>query len=120
MPGAGGQLFQGRPLAPGSFVDIPTNSVEYDPVQSDLSTNFVPIPPAGWVTPAQSRAARALVELSQSDVAERAHIGLSTVRDFEKGRHTPREQHLIAMRQVLEAEGVEFLDDLNGVRLRPR
>lgn len=73
------------------------------------------------LTPSQCRAGRALVELSQSDLAQRAHVGLSTVRNFEAGRSLPVANNLSAIRAALEAAGVIFISengDGPGVRLR--
>lgn len=63
------------------------------------------------ITPAQSRAARALIEWSQSDLAAAAHLGLSTIRDFEKGRRTPTHNNLLGIKLALEAKGVAFIND---------
>ncbi|MEJ0093163.1 MAG: helix-turn-helix domain-containing protein [Methylocella sp.] len=73
------------------------------------------------MTPAQSRAGRGLVELSQADLAAAAGVGLSTVRNFEAGRSTPIDNNLAAIRAALEAAGVEFIAENGGgpgVRLR--
>ncbi len=73
------------------------------------------------MTPAQSRAARGLVDWSQEQLARAAHLGLSTVRDFEKGRRVPTVNNLAAMRHALEAAGIEFIAENGGgagVRLR--
>jgi DNA-binding transcriptional regulator YiaG len=73
------------------------------------------------MSPAQCRAARGLVDLSQADLAAAARIGLSTVRNFEAGRSVPIENNLAAIRIALEAAGVEFIDENGGgagVRLR--
>lgn len=73
---------------------------------------------------AQLRAARGLIDWSQERLAGEAGISTSTVRDFERGRRTPREENLDAMRRTLEDAGVEFLasgqtiDGGPGVRLR--
>ena len=73
------------------------------------------------LTPSQSRAGRALVEWSQDELAKAAHLGLSTIRDFEKGRRVPTHNNLVAMRAALEAAGVVFIPQNGGgagVRLR--
>jgi transcriptional regulator with XRE-family HTH domain len=75
------------------------------------------------MTPAQSRAARALIEWSQEELAKAAHLGLSTIRDFEKGRRTPSHNNLLGMRTALEAAGVLFIPENGagaGVRLANR
>jgi DNA-binding transcriptional regulator YiaG len=63
--------------------------------------------------PSQCRAARAMVELSQTDLARAAGLGLSTVVDFEKDRRQVSAEAVQAMRNALEAAGVEFT---NGMR----
>jgi transcriptional regulator with XRE-family HTH domain len=75
------------------------------------------------ITPAQSRAGRALVEWSQEQLAEAAHLGLSTIRDFEKGRRIPTHNNLLGVKSALESAGVIFVDENGegpGVRLRRR
>lgn len=75
------------------------------------------------ITPAQSRAARALLEWSQEELARAAHLGLSTIRDFEKGRRTPSHNNMLGIRTALEAAGVIFIPEDGegvGVRLRER
>lgn len=62
------------------------------------------------MTPAQSRAARGLIEWSQEQLAEASHLGLSTVRDFEKGRRVPTHNNLAAIKRALEDAGVQFLE----------
>lgn len=62
------------------------------------------------MTPEQCRAARGWLEFSQDDLASAAHVSLSTVRDFEKGRHVPIANNLAAMRAALEAQGIVFVD----------
>lgn len=61
------------------------------------------------MTPAQCRAARGWLDLSQDDLAKAAGVSLSTVRDFEKGRRTPIPVTLRAIEAALVAQGIEFL-----------
>jgi hypothetical protein len=44
-------------------------------------------------------------------MAKKARVSLSTVRDFEKGRHAPIATTLDAMRRTLIAAGIEFIDE---------
>ena len=61
------------------------------------------------LAPEQSRAARAWLDWSQEDLAKRAHVALSTVRDFEKGRRVPIKNNLDAIRLSLEMAGVTLI-----------
>jgi transcriptional regulator with XRE-family HTH domain len=61
------------------------------------------------VTPEQSRAARAWLNWSQSDLADRANVSLAAVVNFETGRRTSHRATLTAMRRALEQGGVRFL-----------
>jgi transcriptional regulator with XRE-family HTH domain len=59
------------------------------------------------MTPAESRAARVLLGLSQEQLADMADLSLSTIQEFELGR--PVHGCLVAtVRVALEAAGVEF------------
>lgn len=75
------------------------------------------------ITPEQSRAARGLLDWSQQTLADAAGVGLSTVRDFEKGRRTPTAANLQAIRTALDSAGVLLVPENGegaGVRLRKR
>lgn len=73
------------------------------------------------MSPDQCRAARALLNLEQSDIAQAAGIARATLIDFEKGQRVPRSGTITAIRAALERAGVEFIDENGGgagVRLR--
>lgn len=73
------------------------------------------------MTPDQSRAGRALVGLTQPQLAAAAGLGLSTVVDFERDRRAVSGEAVGAMRSALEQAGVTFVDQNGGgpgVRLR--
>ncbi|MDW9600405.1 helix-turn-helix domain-containing protein [Sinorhizobium meliloti] len=75
------------------------------------------------ITPAQCRAARALIEWPREQLAEVSRVALRTIVDFERGARAPREVTLIAIRSALESAGVIFIDDERGegvVKLRDR
>ena len=73
------------------------------------------------LTREQCRAGRALLDWLQSELAEAAHLSLSTIRDFEKGRRVPTHNNLVAIKQAMEAAGVQFIPENGGgagVRLK--
>lgn len=73
------------------------------------------------LTPAQCRAARALIEWSREELAAAASVAVRTISDFEAGRREPIRATMAAMRGALEAAGVIFVDENGegpGVRLR--
>lgn len=62
------------------------------------------------MSPEQCRAARGWLDMSQEELAKAAAVGLSTVRDFEKGRRVPIGNNLAAIHTALEKRGIRFLD----------
>jgi ribosome-binding protein aMBF1 (putative translation factor) len=71
------------------------------------------------MTPAQSRAARALLHWSQLQLANAAKISEGTLRNFEAGRSVPIANTLHALRAALEAAGVKFTNGGEpGIKLR--
>jgi ribosome-binding protein aMBF1 (putative translation factor) len=57
-----------------------------------------------------SPAIRGWLDWSQEGLAKRAHVSLSTVRDFEKGRRAPIANNLAAMRLAINAAGVQLVE----------
>lgn len=74
------------------------------------------------LTPGQCRAARALLDWTQDDLALRAEVSRSTVRGFEGGQHEMHRATAAAIRRAFEAAEIVFLEaDAEGgpgVRLR--
>lgn len=66
------------------------------------------------ITPAQSRAARGLVSLTQTGLAKAASLGQSTVIDFEKERRIVSRAAILAIKNALETAGVEFISENGG------
>ncbi len=66
------------------------------------------------ISPEQSRAARAWLNWSQADLAVKAGVGLSTIRDFEKGVRKPMNNNMVAIRRAFYSAQVEFLSDGDG------
>ena len=61
------------------------------------------------LTPEICRAARALLDVSQEELARRAGVARLTIADFERGARKPIAASLAAIRSALEAAGVDFL-----------
>jgi len=73
------------------------------------------------MSPAQCRAARALLSITQSELAKAAKLGLSTVVDFERGRRRVSTDAIRAMQGALERAGIDFIRANGGgagIRLR--
>jgi transcriptional regulator with XRE-family HTH domain len=72
------------------------------------------------LTPEQCRAARGLLDWTQEDLAKRAGVSRSTVRDYEKGRHVLHRTSAAQIVLALEKAGAVLIpaDGLGpGVRL---
>lgn len=77
------------------------------------------------ITPAQCRAARAILGWNQEALVEASGVTKSTIANFEISKSNPNPRTIAALRSALEAAGIEFLESgapsLNGgagVRLR--
>jgi transcriptional regulator with XRE-family HTH domain len=66
----------------------------------------------------QIRAARALLDWSQEDLAGASNLSIATIRKLELGHISPRGKTTGALRHALENAGLEFLEP-DGVRHRP-
>lgn len=70
-------------------------------------------------TPGQLRAARALLGLSQAEVAALTGRGSKTIHRAETEGGPVAAETIASIRAALEAEGIEFTNgDAPGVRLR--
>ena len=73
------------------------------------------------ITPGQVRAARALINWNQGDLARAANLSRQTVNDFETGKRLPIPNNMQAIVQALEFAGLMFLEESDdagaGVRL---
>lgn len=85
-----------------------------------MSTVLVDLDKIIWCTPyrcmspEQSRAARGWLGWSQKDLADRASVGLSTVKDFESGSRTPIANNLTAIQRAVEEAGIALMADAEG------
>jgi predicted transcriptional regulator len=71
------------------------------------------------ISPAQCRAARALLDMDQAVLADAAHVSRNLIIGFEKGRREPGHNNLAAIQRALEEAGVEFTNgNAPGVRLK--
>jgi transcriptional regulator with XRE-family HTH domain len=59
----------------------------------------------------QCRAARAWLNWTQQELARRAKVGLSTVKEFEKGERKTIAATTEAMQRAFAEAGIEFLDE---------
>ncbi len=73
------------------------------------------------LTPHQIRGARAMLGMTQADLAARAGLSATALNSIERGASDPRASNLAAIQRALEAAGVEFIPENGGgagVRLR--
>jgi len=71
--------------------------------------------------PAQSRAARGLLDWTPQKLADAAGVAVSTVTSFERSWRCNYPDKIQAMQSALEAAGVEFIDgDEPGVKLKAK
>lgn len=66
------------------------------------------------ITPAQCRAARALLGLNQRDFAPLAGVARKTLADFECGDTRPYRRAMAGIIGAFEVKGVEFISGNDG------
>lgn len=77
------------------------------------------------VTPAQIRAARALLGWTQTDLARASKVSAIAIKNIERGQSDPRTSTMNAIERALDGAGVIFVDDGDtrpggpGVRFKP-
>lgn len=68
-----------------------------------------------FIQPEQIRAARALLDWSQQDLADASSVSKDTVKNYELSNNKPNTQTLTRIIGALEVAGIEFLSD-GGLR----
>jgi transcriptional regulator with XRE-family HTH domain len=66
------------------------------------------------MSPEQVRAARNWLAWTQAELADKANVGLSTVKDYESGKRKPIANNLEAIQRALEEGGIKFTQDTVG------
>jgi transcriptional regulator with XRE-family HTH domain len=69
------------------------------------------------IIPKQCKAARALLDWKQSDLAAAARVSLTTIKNFEASLKKANYITVQAIQMALEKAGIEFLGD-TGVKLK--
>ena len=67
------------------------------------------------ISPQQIRAARALLDWSQTQLSDLSGVSRASIKNIEKNITAPRKDSIDAIRRALEDHGIEFLPG-NGVR----
>ncbi|MCJ2131269.1 helix-turn-helix transcriptional regulator [Methylobacterium sp. E-045] len=71
----------------------------------------------------QCRAARALLDWTQDQLAEASSVSKKTLADFESGKRTPYDRTLSDVQRAFETAGIEFIPENGGgagIRFRER
>lgn len=75
------------------------------------------------LTPPQIRGARAMLGMTQAELAAAAGMSTTALNNIERGAADPKASTLVAIQKALEAAGVVFVAENGhgaGVRLRKR
>ena len=71
------------------------------------------------MSPEQVRAARNWLAWTQAELADKAKVGLSTVKDYESGKRTPIANNLLALKAALEDGGMQISADAVSGPIKP-
>lgn len=63
-----------------------------------------------FISPAQCRMARAYLNWSQQELADKAKLGLNTISNFEKGERAADARTVASLAAALQSAGIEFID----------
>ena len=66
------------------------------------------------LSPELTRAARALLNWSQTELGAHSDLSLSAIRDFENGTRSLLKNNLSAIQNALESAGIVFVSDSNS------
>lgn len=66
------------------------------------------------ITPEQIRGARAMLSLTQAELAEKAGISTTGLNNIERGNADPKASTLRAIQGALESAGVQFIPENGG------
>jgi transcriptional regulator with XRE-family HTH domain len=69
------------------------------------------------ITHLQCRAARAWLDLTQSDLAELAGLNKNSIMTWELGKSVMHPNNVAAVERALMERGVDFLSDPPGLRV---
>ena len=62
----------------------------------------------------QCKAARALLDLTQAELAGLAKVNVNTLVDFENGTRATHPRTIEAIQRALEQAGIEFIEENGG------
>jgi DNA-binding XRE family transcriptional regulator len=81
------------------------------------ATGFIPMPPDRPLPGYLCQAARALLNVSQAWLWQRAKVSRKTINDFENGYAVPKIALNLRMKRALEHAGAQFIhgEDMVGV-----
>lgn len=68
-----------------------------------------------YITAAQIRAARGMLDWSRDELAQASGVSSGTIRNLESGNLSPREKTTVGIRRAFEAAGISFLEG-EGIR----